>query len=56
MAAGQISDIEKITKTDLSVMKNLSNKVGTLINYIEPTGQKENGDKAYILSDLNKCN
>ena len=56
IAAGQISDIEKITKTDLSVMKNLSNKVGALINYIEPTGQKENGDKAYILSDLNKCN
>ena len=55
-AAGQISDMEKITKTDLSVMKILSNSVGTLVNYLSPTGKKENGDKAYILSDLNKCN
>jgi len=58
-AAGSQSDIAKISKTDLSAMKELTNLAGLTANYLTPTGQKFGdieGGKSYILSDLNKCN
>ena len=58
-AAGTQSDISKISKTDLSAMKELTNLAGLIANYLTPTGRKfgdVEGGKSYILSDLNKCN
>jgi len=50
IAAGIQCDIETAAKTELSILKHITNLQGARMNYLTNTG------KAFINSELNKCN
>jgi len=55
-AAGFQFDVAKISKTDLSAMKEMTNLSGLINNYLVLHGTNKKGNNSYILSKLNNCN
>ena len=50
VAAGVMSDIKTVSRTELSILKHLTNIQGARANYLTESGKK------FINSELNKCN